>query len=309
MHPYVFLTEKRPDGLEQFVSDIKTRIAEIDAAIIKYAEEDGQPELADKDFLYSMFKRGVAEGLEYGLHEIFKHYYCILKKQILLEMINEHAFDEKDFEMLKYYHDEYKASKDRTNLVRIPCPSMLVFETTFTLYTSGRYVKYESFFYNLIGFIYDALRKAFGATFLVNPTYTVENMFNLDIPDSCICRSADVKDMSPNEGLWLRNNSEYIAQSKHNFMLTNDKRKEYEANRKRSTDYHYHRMLRKGCVRVHVGAKYIWVKKEEVILVKQGNNLKYTLRNEATKEQIDDYIQRKDEYDAEFERRYINKRG
>lgn len=307
MHPYVFLTEKHPDGLEQFVSDIKTRIVEIDEAIVKYAEADGQPELADKDVLYSMFKRGVAEGLEYGLHEIFKHYYCILKKQILLEMLNEHAFDERDIEMLKYFHDEYKASKDRTNLVRIPCPSMLVFETTFTLYTSGRYTKYESFFYNIIGYVYDALRKAFGATFLVNPTYTIENMFNLDIPDSCVCRSADVKDMSPNEGVWLRNTSEYSTQNKHKFFLTNNRRKEYEANRKLSTDYHYHRMLRKGCVRVHVGTKYLWVKKEEVILVKHGNNLKYTLRSEATKEQIDDYVQRKAEYDAEFERRYINK--
>ena len=309
MHPYEFLTKKNPDGLKQFVSDIKTRIAEIDQAIIKYAEEDGQPELADKDVLYSLFKRGVEEGLEYGLHEIFKHYYCILKKQILLEMLNERTFDERDVENLKYFHDEYTASKDRTNLVRIPCPSMLVFETTFALFTSGKAVKYESFFYNLIGYVYDALRKAFGATFLVNPTYSVENMFNLDIPDSCICRSADVAPMSDNEGLWLRNNSEHCTQSKHNFFLASNKRQEYASKIKRSTDYHYHRMLRKGCVRVHVGAKYLWIKKEEVILVRQGSQLTYSLRSEATKEQINDYVQRKAEYDAEFERRYLEKRG
>ena len=306
MHPYVFLTEKNPEGLDQFVSDIKARIAEIDQYIIKYAEEDGQPELADKDVLYSMFKRGVEEGLEYGLHEMFKHYYCILKKQILLEMLNEHTFDDRDVEMLKYFHDEYKASKDRMNIARIGCPSMLVFETTFVLFTSGRCVKYELFFYNLIGYVYDAFRKAFGARFLMNPTFTVENLFNLEIPDSCICRNDNAAPMTGREGLWLQNNSEHIIQSKQQYFLENNKQKDRS---KYTTDYRYHRKIRSGYVLVHVGAKYIWVKREEVILVKQGFRLKYVLRNEATQEQIDDYVQHKDEYEAKFESRYINRRG
>lgn len=240
MHPYEFLTQQNPNGLDQFVAAIKHRIAEIDVFISKYADEDGMPELADKDTLYQLFKRGVAEGLVCGLREMFLHYYCIFKKQVLLEMINEHPFDSRDKEILEYFHDVYKPIRKYVFNGALKCPSFLVTEKTFILCTGNGCPKYVGLFYTIFAYAYDAYRKVQGNTELLNPSINLD--FNFEVKSNYVCRNAEVDEMKMNEIDYLNNMSERAKTRSKRYRDTNkeklhSKNKEYrDANKEQISE-------------------------------------------------------------------------
>lgn len=304
MHPYELIKSKNPVGFDQLVSEIKHRIAEIEKYIVTFAEESGQPELADKDTLYELFQRGVRENLVYGLREIFTHYYCIFKKQILNEMIGQHQFDVRDTEILKYFHDEFKFPKDCSPHIRLKCPSQLVFETTFSMSTSAKIIRYVSFYYKPIAYAYDALIKAYGGTKQHwNPSIDVETLFDLDVTNNVLVRHYALKAINTDEFFWIRNNSEVKIER---VRSRSDLRIETGTTRKRE---YYKRCKQNGLVRIHVDGKHNWVSKDDVIIVRLEHNrnpLRYILRSRATEEQIKFYETHKKELDETFKERFKN---
>lgn len=296
MHPYELIKSKNPVGFDQLVSDIKQRIAEVEKYIVTFAEEAGQPELADKDTLYELFQRGVRENLVYGLREIFTHYYYIFKKQILNEMVGVHQFDERDTEILKYFHDEFKFPKDCTRHLRFKGPSHLVLETTFSISTGAYIIRYVSLYYKPIGYAYDALLKAYGrVTTELNPSIDVQTLFDLDVKGNVLIRPASLKEINTDEGYWISHNSEVY----HERRLVADT-SNVEGSSKRKRKYYEHKR-QNGRLRIPVDGKPLWVSKDDVIVAifeHQRNPIRYVLRSRATEEQISYYEAHKEELDS-----------
>lgn len=309
MHPFEMLKTQNPAGLDQFIDKIKQRIAEIDAYIPKFAEEDGQPELADKDTLYELFKRGVQENLVYGLRDVFVHYYCIFKSQLLHEMLNEHQFDQRDVEILQYFHDKYKFPKDCTHHIRLECPDMLVFETTFSLIIGAKVARYMSLFYKAMGYAYDALMMAYGSsTELWNPSISIDSLFEFDVKESVFIRTVRLREIVCNdEKFWVRNNSERKLE---NVRVTRALNKEqYNAKSHEYKNRYCKRNKERGLVRLKIDGSYKWFDKSDTILIKldtERNKLRYLLRSNATPEQIATYEAHKDEWDSALQDRYKN---
>ena len=316
MHPYEFLKKRNPNGFDQFVSEIKQRLAEVESYIVKFAEEAGQPELADKDALYALFQRGVSENLVYGLHELFKHYYCIFKKQILNEMIGVPQFDERDTEILKYFHDDFEFVKDCHTLIRIECPSVLVFETTFSIALGSKVTRYVNLFYKPMAYSYEAFVRACGGKKIQwNPSIKVEDLFVFDIPESTIIRNVSLKRMTneSNDHLWIRSNSELRIERTQSWRKNNqDKVAQYEAEYKSIRDSSrdtYKNYTKRGLVRIKVDGKFTWVNKSDTIVVyveDSTNHYRYALRSRATKEQIVYYESHLEEIENKFHNRYKN---
>ena len=306
MHPFEFLKSKNPDGIDNFIADIKQRITEVDAFVVKSAEEAGQPELADKDTLYNLFKRGVQENLVYGLHDVFVHYYYIFKRQMLNEMLCVHQFDERDIEILKYFHDEYVYPKYNANRIRIQCPSMLVFESTFIITTPKRFFKYVSLFYKLIGYAYDALITVYGgAKGMNNPSLNVDSIFEFDIPEGTFIRNSNVKPIVCYENFWIRNNSELKIQRNKKALETHD----YKTTQHKYGKSYYMKKKNSGLVLVNMFGSYRWVDKKDVIIIgtsKVGDPYRYVLRDECTPEQIAYYDSHKEEIESKFEQKFKN---
>lgn len=316
MHPYEFLKKQNPNGLDQFVAEIRQRIAEVESYIVKFAEEAGQPELADKDAVYALFQRGVSENLAYGLHELFKHYYCIFRKQILNEMIGVHQFDERDTEILKYFHDDFEFEKDRHTLVSIECPSMLVFETTFSFTLGAKVTRYMHLFYKPMAYMYEAFLGACGGTKIQwNPSIKIDDLFVFDIPESTIIRNVSLKRMTneSNDHLWIRSNSELAVERMQSWRKNNkDKVDKYEAEYKPIRDNSrntYKNYTKRGLVRIKIDGKFSWVNKSDTIVVyveDSTNHYRYLLRSRATQEQIDYYENHRKEIETKFYNRYKN---
>ena len=307
MHPYELIKSKNPVGFDQLVSDIKQRIAEVEKYIVAFAEEAGLPELADKDTLYELFQRGVRENLVYGLREIFTHYYCIFKKQILNEMVGVHQFDERDTEILKYFHDKFTFPKDCSPHIRLKCPSQLVFETTFSVVMRANIIRYVSFYYKPIAYAYDALIKAYGGKKEHwNPSIDAETLFNLDVTDDVRVRPYASTAIKTNEFFWIRNTSEV-----KNYRVRSSTGYNPETHKKAQREF-CERNQKHGLVRMLVDGKRQWLSRNDVIIVKlehQSNPLRHMLRARATKEQINFYETHKEELDEAFKERFKNCKG
>ena len=296
MHPYELIKSKNPVGFDQLVSDIKQRIAEVEKYIVTFADEAGQPELADKDTLYELFQRGVRENLVYGLREIFTHYYYIFKKQILNEMVGVHQFDERDTKILKYFHDEFKFPKNCIRHVHTKGPSHLVFETTFSMSTGMYITRYVNFYYKPIAYAYDALLKAYGSpTQGMNPSIDVQTLFDLDAKSNVLIRPTPLKAPNMDENLWIRSNSE-VTHERSRIAQASD----VEKSLKRKREY-YNRSRQNGRIRTTIDGKQLWVSKDDVIIAifeHERNPIRYVLRSRATEEQISYYETHKEELDS-----------
>lgn len=295
MHPYELIKSKNPVGFDQLVADIKQRIAEVEKYIVTFAEESGQPELADKDTLYELFQRGVRENLVYGLRDIFTHYYCIFKKQILNEMVGLHQFDERDTEILKYFHDEFKFPKDCSKHIRLKAPSHIVFETTFSMIKGAYIIRYVSFYYKPIGYAYDALLKAYGSTTQgLNPSIDVQTLFDLDVKGNVLVRPDPLKAINADEVYWIRHNAE-VTRARNRIAEASN----VEKRTKRQLE-HYRRKRENGRFRIPVDGKMLWVSRDDVIIAifeHQRNPIRYVLRSNATEGQISFYETHKKELD------------
>lgn len=90
-----------------WATEMKERVTNvIDAyqkAIVEDAEFDGNPKMADEDFLYSRFKDNVAGGLVYANWEVLKYFYMIMRMKMYKEIIGDWTFTEHDVEMYNYF--------------------------------------------------------------------------------------------------------------------------------------------------------------------------------------------------------------
>lgn len=318
MHPYEFLKKQNPNGLDQFVAEIRQRIVEVESYIVKFAEEAGQPELADKDTVYALFQRGVSENLVYGLHELFKHYYCIFKKQILNEMIEVHQFDKRDIEILKYFHDDFKFTKDTSRHIHFECPSMLVFETTFSIAFEAKATRYMNLFYRPMAYLYDTTVRAYGGTNQWNSSIKVDDLFVFDVPDNAFTRNIELKPITRmfDDHAWIRDKSEKKYERMRDWREDNkDKVDRYRVNFKTTRDNSSKEraMLHKqrGLIRIKVDGKFRVVNRSDVIIVyiEEGyNRYKYVLRSRATQEQIDYFDSHREDLENEFYNRYKDAR-
>ena len=318
MHPYEFLKKRNPNGFDQFVSEIKQRLAEVESYIVKFAEEAGQPELADKDALYALFQRGVSENLVYGLHELFKHYYCIFKKQILNEMIGIQQFDERDIEILKYFHDDFKFVKDTSKRIHFECSSMLVFETTFSIAIESKIIRYMNIFYRPMGYLYDATIRAYGGTNQWNQSIKVDNLFVFDVPESAFIRNIELRPITKisDDHDWIRNNSEKKYERMRKWREDNTDnvdryRARYKASRSSSSKERATLCRKRGLIRIEVDGKFRFVNRSDVIIVymEEGyNRYKYVLRSRATQEQLDYFDRHREDLENEFYNRYKDAR-
>lgn len=295
MHPYELIKSKNPVGFDQLVSDIKQRIAEVEKYIVSFADEAGQPELADKDTLYELFQRGVRENLVYGLREIFTHYYYIFKKQILNEMVGIHQFDERDTEILQYFHDKFKFPKNCIRHVPTKGPSHLVFETTFSMSTGMYIIRYVNFYYKPIGYAYDALIRAYGgSTQGANPSIDVQTLFDLDVKGNVLIRPAQLKAFNTDENFWIRSHSEVKSERCRIAQASSVEKK-----LKNKRDY-YNRKKQDERIRLSVDGKQLWVSRDDLIIAlfeHQRNPIRYVLRSRATEDQISYYETHKEELD------------
>lgn len=90
-----------------WATELKERVTNVVAAyqkaIVAEAEFDGNPQMADADFLYSRFKDNVAAGLVYGNWEVLKYFYMIMRMKMYKEIIGAWTFTEHDVEMYNYF--------------------------------------------------------------------------------------------------------------------------------------------------------------------------------------------------------------
>ena len=90
-----------------WATELKERVTNVVAAyqkaIVEEAEFEGNPRMADEDFLYSRFKDNVAGGLVYANWEVLKYFYMSMRMKMYKEIIGDWTFTEHDVEMYNYF--------------------------------------------------------------------------------------------------------------------------------------------------------------------------------------------------------------
>lgn len=91
--------------IKDVLTNVNTFVNRMEELLKGEAELEGQPELANEDFLYERFVDNRASGMHIGNWTIFKFFALKLKIKIAKEVIGEWLYTEHDVEMYRYFHN------------------------------------------------------------------------------------------------------------------------------------------------------------------------------------------------------------
>ena len=103
INPFEVITTYGYSWVASFKEAINDEIKYLENRLKEEAQYDGQPELAEKGFLYERFKENVEYEQFYGNWQVFKYFKRFFQINIFHDMIGEYTFDEKDKEMYNYF--------------------------------------------------------------------------------------------------------------------------------------------------------------------------------------------------------------
>jgi hypothetical protein len=102
-NPFFKAKKLHASWIKNVAHDVNVAIDRISEEIKMEAEYDGQPELADEEFLYKCFKNNSKYGMYYGNLQVLKYYIKIFQIKILYEIIGKNKFTKKDEEIYNYF--------------------------------------------------------------------------------------------------------------------------------------------------------------------------------------------------------------
>ena len=104
-HPFVEMEKQNAPWIDSVRTAVNTYVARMEELIKMEAEFEGQPELANDDFLYERFVDNRDGDMFVANWEIFKFFVAKLEIKIAKEVIGEWLYTEHDVEMYRYFHN------------------------------------------------------------------------------------------------------------------------------------------------------------------------------------------------------------
>lgn len=103
-HPFDEFKKKGAKWVKDVAKSVNTYVDRMENLLKGEADLEGQPILADEDFLYERFKDNVASGMYIANWTILKFFALKLKIKIAKEIVGEWLYTEHDVEMYRYFH-------------------------------------------------------------------------------------------------------------------------------------------------------------------------------------------------------------
>lgn len=104
-HPFVEMEKQNAPWVDSVRTAVNTYVARMEELIKMEAEFEGQPELANDDFLYERFVDNRDSDMFVANWQIFKFFVAKLEIKIAKEVIGEWLYTEHDVEMYRYFHN------------------------------------------------------------------------------------------------------------------------------------------------------------------------------------------------------------
>ena len=267
VHPYDELKKMGCPWIDDVRTRVLKRIDEFNAFIKAEAEADGQPELANEEFLYERFKDNCEYGLVMGNLRLLKYFVLWFKVKLLYEMIGEWMFTDHDVEMYHYYKSNNTVRVHLTTYNRVygcknnNCPSILVFDKTckwFISYSNGVHnytAFYITFFYLELALFNDILRnvKSIGLDFpnidffnVIKPHPINDATFSMDFSEikdiSFIYKQTKIPSSNEyilydliHKKVYAQTKKDYISEkNKERYQTNKDTRKEQQREYRRA---------------------------------------------------------------------------
>lgn len=103
VHPYDEMHEFGAPWIDELTSNVEMVISGYKEAIRLEAEHDGEPKLADEEYLYERFKDNCNYGLMKANWQVLKYFYQYFRMKIFYDMIGKWCFTDRDAEMYDYF--------------------------------------------------------------------------------------------------------------------------------------------------------------------------------------------------------------